>query len=184
MGLASLLLPAAGGPLVGPSRMMRGSRVNVNKSAKLTAEVPPAVVTVMFTVPVPAGATARIWLSLSTWKLVAAAVPNMTVVAPDSPEPKILTALPPSVEPELGAIDATLGACGIDVRVGVAVDAGVSVGVDVGMEVSVGVDVGVGGMTGSGAQSGCCSPKPVMFLDTLIFAEPSAFICQIRHCPL
>ena len=52
-------------------------------SASLIALVPPAVVTVMSTVPaVPAGAVAVIDVALFTVKVVALVAPNFTAVAP------------------------------------------------------------------------------------------------------
>jgi hypothetical protein len=52
------------------------------RSASLAALVPPAVVTLTSTVPVPAGETALIKVADSTLKLVAAVAPNLTALAP------------------------------------------------------------------------------------------------------
>ena len=48
------------------------------------------------TVPVPAGALAVIWESLSTVKLVAGAAPKSTAVALVKYEPVIVTGVPPA----------------------------------------------------------------------------------------
>ena len=53
----------------------------MNWSAADVAEVPPAVVTVTSTVPVPAGEVAVIWVAELTVTPVAAAAPNVTAVA-------------------------------------------------------------------------------------------------------
>ena len=55
------------------------------------ADVPPGVVTVTSTVPVPAGLSAVIVVSLTTVTLVAAVVPKSTAVAPVKPVPVIVT---------------------------------------------------------------------------------------------
>ena len=49
----------------------------MNWSAALVAQVPPGVVTVTSTVPVPAGAVAVMVVALLTVKLVAAVVPKL-----------------------------------------------------------------------------------------------------------
>jgi hypothetical protein len=61
-----------------------------------------ATVTVMWTVPVPAGEVALMSPSSVTEKLVAGVVPNMTDVAPVKPEPVIATGVPPAAKPEVG----------------------------------------------------------------------------------
>ena len=55
------------------------------------ADVPAGVVTVTSTVPVPAGLSAVIEVSLTTVRLVAGAVPKSTAVAPVKPVPVIVT---------------------------------------------------------------------------------------------
>lgn len=54
-------------------------------------EVPPPVVTVICTIPEPAGATAIIEVSLTSLKEVAGTFPNETPVAPVNPEPVRVT---------------------------------------------------------------------------------------------
>ena len=61
------------------------------------ADVPAGVVTVTSTVPVPAGLSAVIVVSLTTVTFVAAVVPKSTAVAPVKPVPVIVTKVPPAV---------------------------------------------------------------------------------------
>ena len=63
------------------------------------ALVPNGVVTVMSTVPEPAGEEAVIWVSELAEKLVALALPNLTAVAPVKLLPVIVTMVPPKVGP-------------------------------------------------------------------------------------
>ena len=72
--------------------------------------MPPAVVTVTSTVPVPAGDVAVIEVAELTVKLVALVAPNFTAVAPVNPVPVIVTDVPPVVGPAVGEIDVTVGA--------------------------------------------------------------------------
>ena len=81
----------------------------MNWSAAVVAEVPPSVVTVISTVPVPAGAVAVIWLAEMTAKLAALVAPNLTAVAPEKPAPVIVTDVPPAPGPAVGEIDVTVG---------------------------------------------------------------------------
>jgi hypothetical protein len=104
------LLPPAVGPLVGLMPVTVGAALYVNWSAELVALVPPEVVTVTFTVPVPAGLTAVIEVADLTVKLVAAVVPNCTAVAPMKPVPVTVTLLPPAVGPLVGLMPITVGA--------------------------------------------------------------------------
>ena len=72
--------------------------------------VPPGVVTVTFTVPVPAGEVAVIWVSLLTAKPAAAKEPNVTAVAPENPVPVMITEVPPAKGPLAGLTPVTAGA--------------------------------------------------------------------------
>ena len=75
------------------------------------ALVPPGVVTVMSTAPaLPAGDVAVIEVALLTVNDVAAMAPNFTAVAPVRLVPVIVTDVLPSVVPEVGLIDVTVGA--------------------------------------------------------------------------
>ncbi len=95
-------VPPAVGPAFGTTEPTVGS-MKVNWSAEEVAEVPPAVVTVMSTVPAALGGeVAVIWLSESTVKVVAAVVPKSTAVAVVKPVPVMVTVVPPAVGPELG----------------------------------------------------------------------------------
>jgi hypothetical protein len=93
-------VPPAGGPVAGETEVTVGQYVNW--SDVLVAVVPAGDVTVTSTVPVPAGETAVIFVSLLTVNDVAAVVPNSTVVAPVKPLPRTVTLVPPDGEPEVG----------------------------------------------------------------------------------
>ena len=80
-------------------------------SAAPVALVPPGVVTVTFTVPVPAGAVAVMVVESLTVKL-AAPVPNFTPVAPIKPVPVIVTRAVPVLTPEVGLTALTVGTGG------------------------------------------------------------------------
>ena len=58
--------------------------------------MPAGVVTVTSTMPVPAGLSAVIVVSLTTVTSVAAVVPKSTAVAPVKPVPVIVTNVPPA----------------------------------------------------------------------------------------
>ena len=82
----------------------------MNRSALLVAEVPPAVVTVMSTVPaVPAGSVAVMLPLLLTTKEAAAFEPKSTAVALARLVPLIVTDVPPAVDPWLGVTPVTVG---------------------------------------------------------------------------
>ena len=82
----------------------------MNWSAALVALVPPGVVTVTSTVPVPEGAVALMLVALLTVKLEAAVVPNFTALAPVNPVPLIATEVLPALGPEVGLTPVTVGA--------------------------------------------------------------------------
>jgi hypothetical protein len=82
----------------------------VNWSAADVAEVPPVVVTLISTVPVPAGDVAVIDVEELTVKLLAAVAPKVTAVAPENPVPVIVTEVAPVVGPAVGEIEVTVGA--------------------------------------------------------------------------
>ena len=79
------------------------------RSAAEVAEVPPGVMTVMSTVPVPAGLVAVIEVALLTVYEVAEVPPNLTAVAPVKPVPVIATDVPPAVGPDVGDLPVTVG---------------------------------------------------------------------------
>ena len=80
----------------------------MNWSAADVADVPPKVVTVTSTVPVPAGAVAVTEVAESA-VTVAAAEPNATV-APLRSEPVMVTLVPPVGDPVVGLMPVTTGA--------------------------------------------------------------------------
>ncbi len=81
-------------------------------AAAAFALVPPGVVTVTATAPVPAGLVAVIWVGLTTVKLAAAAEPKLTAVAPVKPLPAIVTLVPPAAGPPFGVSAETAGGGG------------------------------------------------------------------------
>ena len=77
----------------------------------LAALDPFGVLTTTLAVPaVPAGVVAVIEVALTTVTFVAAAPPMVTPVAPVKFAPVMVTEVPPAVGPELGLIEATVGA--------------------------------------------------------------------------
>ncbi len=105
------LVPPAVGPLVGAMLVTAGAPTKVNLSPAEMALVPPAVVTVMSTVPAPsAGEAAVMEVALFTVKLVAAVAPNDTAVAAVKPVPVMATLVPPAVGPLVGVMLVTVGA--------------------------------------------------------------------------
>ena len=79
----------------------------MNWSALLVELVPPGVVTVTWTTPVPAGLFAVTVVALTATTLVAAATPNATAVAPVRFVPVIVTGVPAS--PEVGVNEVIVG---------------------------------------------------------------------------
>jgi hypothetical protein len=75
----------------------------------VVALVPPGVVTVMSTVPVPAGAVAVTEVAEFTVNVVALVAPNFTAVAPEKLVPVMVTEVAPVVGPDVGEIDVTVG---------------------------------------------------------------------------
>lgn len=107
------LVPPAREPVSGASSVTVGGP-NLKWSGEEMALVPAAVVTVTSaTAPaVDAGETAVIELAELTVKLLAAAAPNETAVAPEKSVPVIFTLVPPAAAPLLGATFVTVGAGG------------------------------------------------------------------------
>jgi hypothetical protein len=71
---------------------------------------PVKVVTVICTVPVPAGEVAVIEVAEFTVTPVAAVAPNLTVLAAVKLVPVMVTVAPPAVEPLVGLTPVTVGA--------------------------------------------------------------------------
>lgn len=82
----------------------------MKSAADDAADVPPVVVTVTTTVPLPAGEVAVIELELVTLTPVAGLVPKSTVAPLEKPEPVMVTAVPPAAGPLLGLTVLTTGA--------------------------------------------------------------------------
>ena len=80
--------------------------------------MPPGVVTVTSTVPVPAGLSAVIVVSLTTVTSVAGVVPKSTAVAPVKPVPVIVTNVPPAGGPMVGLMPETVGARDVSKQIG------------------------------------------------------------------
>ena len=80
----------------------------MNLSFTEVAEVPPGVVMVMSTIPVPDGDVAVICVPVFV-KMVAVEAPKFTAVAPIRSVPVIVTPVPPNVEPVGGATLVTIG---------------------------------------------------------------------------
>src|SRR5450830_673706 len=104
------LVPPVAGPEVGEILVTVGAATYVNWSAALVALVPPGVVILTSTVPVPAGAVAVICVALTTVKPVAAVAPKVTAVAPTRFAPLMVTLMPPAAGPDVGEILLTVGA--------------------------------------------------------------------------
>ena len=71
--------------------------------------LPPGVVTVMFTVPEPAGVVTVITV-LESAVIEPFVLPKLTPVAPDRFSPVIVTEVPPAAGPLLGETTETVGA--------------------------------------------------------------------------
>jgi hypothetical protein len=110
------IVPPTGKPMFGLMPWTDGGVVALekykNRSADDVAEVPPGVVTVTFTAPalVTAGLTTTIWLAVLLIRLVTAAVPKFTAVAPARFVPVIVTNVPPVTGPTVGLRPVTTGA--------------------------------------------------------------------------
>jgi hypothetical protein len=102
-------VPPAAGPLVGEILVTVGIGTYVNWSAAEVALVPPGVIIVTSTVPVPAGEVAEMLVSEFTIKLTATMVSNLTPAAPLNPEPLIVMEVPPSAGPLFGEMEDTIG---------------------------------------------------------------------------
>ena len=86
----------------------------MNWSLALVALVPPAVTTVMSTVPDPGGAVVVMEVALLTVKVDAASPPKSTSDAPVKLVPLTVTGVPPVLGPVLGLTPVTVGDGGGD----------------------------------------------------------------------
>ena len=90
-------VPPAHGPKAGDRPVTVGEYAK--RSDVEVGDVPPGLVTVTSTMPVPAGLMAVIEVLLTTKKVVAGLVPKSTAVAPVKPVPVIVTIVPPVFGP-------------------------------------------------------------------------------------
>ena len=74
------------------------------------AELPPTVVTVTSTMPLPAGEVTVTDVAVLAVRLVAGVVPNLTAVAEPRLVPLMTTVVPPAEVPLVGTIEVTVGA--------------------------------------------------------------------------
>jgi hypothetical protein len=90
-----------------PSRVTCHYQVYLKRSELDRSDVPKGFVTVMSTVPEPAGATALIEVILNTVYELAGVLPNFTAVTPVKSVPVMVTLVPAG--PEVGERAVTLG---------------------------------------------------------------------------
>src|SRR5215472_10460336 len=105
--LITTLVPPAGLPVAGLRHATTGTGTYVKRSAPPVVETPSGVLTVTFTVPLPGGLTALIWVSASTLNVVAAVLPKDTSVVRAKPLPLITTFVPPTCGPLTGVMRVT-----------------------------------------------------------------------------
>ena len=104
-----IAVPPAVEPVAGETEETVGGKKYVNPG--ITLALPPGVVTAtLFSPTVPAGVTAVTLVEETTTTLVAATPPTVTLVVPVRFVPVIVIAVPPRVEPEVGATDVIVGA--------------------------------------------------------------------------
>src|SRR5690348_13635324 len=102
-------VPPAVGPGAGDTPVTVGSARYLNWSGAPVALVPPAVVTVTSTVPVPAGLVALSTVEDTNVTGLAAVPPNLTVAAAVKPVPVMVTTVPPAAGPDAGDTPVTVG---------------------------------------------------------------------------
>src|SRR5450631_95237 len=107
-------VPPAAGPEVGARPVTVGTGMKVKVPTDVA--VPPIVVTLTVTAPMPAAVVAVIWVAELTVKLAAAVAPNFTEVAPVKLVPVMTTDVPPASGPLVGARPEIVGA-GMKVKV-------------------------------------------------------------------
>src|SRR5712692_7003710 len=112
-------VPPLSGPLFGLMLLIHGDGgvgvggTNSKRSAADASLAPLGVATTMSTFPVPEGETALIVSSRLTTNDVALEAPKWTAVAPVNPVPRMVTVVPPAVEPWLGETLTTVGGGGV-----------------------------------------------------------------------
>ena len=102
-------VPPVSGPEIGLTEEMEGTGINVNLSANHAELVPPGVVTLMSTVPLPVREVTVIDVALLTVKVAAVVPPNFTAVAPVKAVPVTVTDVAPPAGPEVGLTEVTVG---------------------------------------------------------------------------
>jgi hypothetical protein len=103
-------VPPASRPADGVTLVTLGPVVKVNLSPAEVAEVPPAEVTVMSTVPADsAGLVAVIWVDELMASPLAPTAPKVTAVADDRLVPVMTTLVPPPSGPATGVTEVTTG---------------------------------------------------------------------------
>src|SRR5208283_4001145 len=103
------VVPPATGPAAGVTPVTVGTGSYVNWSDAEVALVPPGVVTVTSTVPVPAGDFMVREVGEAMSRPVPAVDPNLTDVAPVKPVPVTVTVVPPVRGPAPGVMPVTVG---------------------------------------------------------------------------
>nr|WP_051022840.1 hypothetical protein [Nocardia pneumoniae] len=98
--------PPVTGPELGLIETITGTPTYVYGRALLE---PDGVVTVTCAVPAPGGATAVICVFDTTVNEVAGVAPKFTAVAPDRPEPVMVTEVPPAAGPPVGLSEVSEG---------------------------------------------------------------------------
>jgi hypothetical protein len=106
--IVTVVLPEVD-PETGFTDVTVGRLEYVNWSAELVKEDPKKFVTVMSTVPVPAGLTAVISVVESTTKLAAGVDPKSTALALLKSVPVTATVVPPAGTPSVGLTELTTG---------------------------------------------------------------------------
>jgi len=104
IAVALVLIPVDGVMLV-----TAGAAANVNWSDNPIVDVPLGVITVISTVPVPAGEVAVIDVSVGVPVIIPGVLSNFTAVTPVKPVPETVTRVPPTNGPDFGEIPVTAG---------------------------------------------------------------------------
>lgn len=82
----------------------------MNRSAEAVADIPPAVVTVMSTVPAPPGGAVAVIEVAESAVMAPNDDPKLTEVAAERFVPETVTEVPPTVDPLFGITPVTAGA--------------------------------------------------------------------------
>ena len=97
-------------PVAGPSDGVVLERTGTNANCPTTTELPPAGVTVTFTVPVPPGAVTTTEVPAELMLVIVAADPPKETVEPVvNPAPVMVTVVPPVAGPDVGEREVMVG---------------------------------------------------------------------------